>query len=215
MDEKFGAAPVSGEIEIMTTRVRRRAARGGGEIVDAEYETLDAAPRPAECAESAPLPQTSDTAAAGLEMLRLKGRQRQPRTPARGGPLFWTTGLALVAGAFWIAGGHAVVDGASFFAPSEPAEPLRIAFVQSRIVGGGERALLIVDGEAVNEGARPHRLPVISINVLDGDGRTTRFLLGTNGQFLEAGGRFPFSGRVTAPQVGVKSVSATFMESED
>ena len=58
-------------------------------------------------------------------------------------------------------------------------------------------------------------VPTLSINVLDNKGHTTRYLLGTNDNRLEPGGRFAFSSRLIAPNAGVKSVSVTFEEQED
>ena len=111
--------PVSGEI--MTEAESAAPIRGahlGGDVVDAEYETvLTDRPQPDSPVQPAPTMIASPTAPlAGMEMLR-RPEGQAARTPAvRGGPVFWVFGIGLAAAAFWVSGGHALVRGASFLA---------------------------------------------------------------------------------------------------
>lgn len=152
---------------------------------------------------------------AGLDMLRPRAERTKAKRGEPGGPLFWTAGMALVLTAFWVSGGHALVENTTFFKREIQASGMRVASVQSRIEKQGDRSLLFVDGEAVNGDEIARIVPTLSINVLDNKGHTTRYLLGTNDNRLEPGGRFAFSSRLIAPNAGVKSVSVTFEEQED
>ena len=76
----------------------------------------------------------------------------------------------------------------------------------------GRVAQLVIDGEAVNDGRSPAALPSIEIQVVSGNGATTRYKLGTGGMQLNGGASFPFSGRLDMPKHGVKTVSVAFVE---
>ncbi|WP_159586132.1 hypothetical protein [Chelativorans xinjiangense] len=213
MPEKRSRAPVSGEIIVEG----EPAAAGFGpldavsspfvDIVEAEYETLAPQGRMRQAAGAA----TAATAPpSGLDMLRGGASHISERRLSLGNPAFWAFGLLAVAGAFWVSGGHAALDRVS---PAwAQGSALRIAELESRIERSGGRALLLIDGEAVNEGGEAERLPDLSVNVLDMAGRTTHYFLGTSGKQLAAGERFAFSSRLAAPKDGVKSVSVTFRE---
>src|SRR5690606_9476171 len=131
----------------------------------------------------------------------------------RGGPLFWIFGLTLVALAFWISGGHALVrQQVAALAPEDRGAPLRIGEVKSRVEPHNGRDVLFVDGRAENHGSSPRSLPPIEIVVTANDGGATRYFLGTSGAELAPGDRYSFSSRLEAPRNGVKSVSVTFQE---
>ncbi|WP_163265659.1 hypothetical protein [Chelativorans alearense] len=215
MPEKRSRAPVSGEIIVEG----EPAAAGFGppdavsspfiDILEAEYETLAPQGRMLQAAGAA----TAATAPpSGLDMLRGGASHTSERGLSLGNPAFWAFGLLAVAGAFWVSGGHAALDRVSPAWAQGSASALRIAGLESRMERSGGRALLLIDGEAVNKGGETERLPDLSINVLDMAGRTTHYFLGTSGKHLAAGERFAFSSRLAAPKDGVKSVSVTFRE---
>ncbi|MCT7377335.1 hypothetical protein [Chelativorans salis] len=213
MPEKRSRAPVSGEIIVEG----EPAAGGPGpldavsspfvDIVEAEYETL--APRPAAGAASAMVATVPPT---GLDMLRRGAYHTSERRLSLGSSAFCAFVLLAVAGAFWVSGGHAALDHVSPMWAQSSASALRIVELESRIESTGGSALLLIDGEAVNEGGATERLPDLSVNVLDMEGHTTHYFLGTSGKQLAAGDRFAFSSRLAAPKDGVKSVSVTFRE---
>ncbi|MFC5385666.1 hypothetical protein ACFPLB_06750 [Aquamicrobium segne] len=151
--------------------------------------------------------------AKGMAVLlgRAKDRGRgQPKSfRQRTGPAFWLGGLAVVASSFWMAGGHALISEGQFLRPV-PKSVLSISAVTSRIDDSGIRALLVVDGEAGNDGLAEAHMPPLEIRVTGEDGHITRYRLGTLGQTLAPGERFAFSGRVELPKNGIKSVSVAF-----
>ncbi|MDS1136342.1 hypothetical protein [Nitratireductor indicus] len=171
------------------------------DVIEADFETLpEIAGRDTEPS------FTAKREMAGLSMLTSSGLSA-PRERKRGGPLFWAAGLFLMLGAFWVSGGHSLVEGRSF---ASGVASMRLVDVQSRVERHGERALLIVDGAALNDGGAAAAVPGLAIDVHSDDGSTTRYFLGTNDLLLEPGARFPFSSRLVAPREGVKSVSVTF-----
>lgn len=204
MNEHDKARPVSGEI--MTDGA---ASSGGAQPVDfadAEFEPVEHGPGPRSSRTRAAGP------AAGMEMLRDAPATAAPAARQPGGPLFWSAGLALVALAFWVSGGHALVRQVALQAPAESAQPLRIGEVESRVETHGGRDILFVDGRARNHGESPLPLPPIEIAVTANDGATTRYFLGTRGTDLDPGASYDFSSRLEAPTNGVKTVSVTFQE---
>lgn len=213
MEDDRKARAVSGEI-----MAGGKGSPVGGapapDVIDADYETIDAAPASADAAPGrARRPAAGD--AGGLDMLKPGAAEPRRRRGEKGGPLFWATGVVLVFTAFWISGGHALVKGTGLLAPPSHAPELRIANLQSRVEKRSDRTVLMIDGEAVNEGGEDRSLPDLSINVLDNDGGTTHYLLGTNASRLAPGQRFGFSSRLIAPKAGVKTVSVSFEEQED
>lgn len=209
MADEMKARPVSGEI-MTAPRPARAGAAEGADIVDAEYEIVRA-PAPAEAAR--PVFQPQAPAAGGMEMLR--GPVAPPAAgPSRGGPAFWAAGLAAVAAAFWLSGGHALVVGGPS-AVAGPAAALRIGPVETRLGRAGERLMLFVDSEAINDGTGPARLPPIEIRVTAANGRVTLYNLGTAEQVVAAGGRYAFSSRLEVPKNGVKAVAVAFRENGD
>jgi hypothetical protein len=205
--------PVSGEIIVVDAMAADVAEHGvHGDVVDAEFETL----RP-NAAERLVPPATIGTSAApsfGLDSLR-KGSTPVPQERSRGGPLFWLAGLGLAAAAFWVSGGHALLRDTALMplAPqTQPANPLRIRDVTSRIEQHGERDVLFVDGKALNEGGREQMLKPIEISVTANDGHIMRYIMGTARDPLAAGAEFGFSSRLEAPKEGVRSVTVAFRE---
>lgn len=196
-----------------TTRAERAA--GGlhrpeaGDVIDAEYETL--APEPAGGRAERAEAFASAPALSGMDTLRAGGAQ-PPAPRQRGGPLFWVTGVAVAAAAFWVSGGHAVVRSSSYFAERAPVRGLAITGVTSRVDASGARPVLFVDGEAANEGAATESLPPLDVVVSGNDGRSIRYRLGTSGRPLAPGERFAFSSRLDVPKNGVRTVTVTFGE---
>lgn len=205
MNEHDKARPVSGEI--MAARAAREPVQPGA-FSDAEYEIVGGAAdrQPSQFA-------GQPTSMSGMDLLKNGGNAAAiGRTSNRGGPWFWTFGLALVAGAFWVSGGHALVRQAVLTIPAVSQPPLRIGEVKTRIEKHGGRDILFVDGRAENGGEGAVALPPIEISVVANDGNVTRYFLGTNDTRLEPGGRYVFSSRLQAPTNGIKSVSVTFQE---
>jgi hypothetical protein len=214
MSDKRNARPVSGEIMTAAAVAAERAKDGAPapDVVDAVFETLR--PDPAERLSAAPLEPAIGTAAAPAQGLDTLRRGNAP-SAARGGPIFWTFGLAVVAGAFWVSGGHVLLRQASFMAGApqiQPANPLRISGVTSRIEDHAGRMILFVEGKALNDGAQQHALPPIEINVTANDGHVMRYNLGTSQDALEAGREISFSSRFEAPKEGVRSIEVAFKE---
>jgi hypothetical protein len=209
--------PIAGEIMAGDSVAAERTRPAiSADVVDAEFETVR--PDPAErLLISVPIPSIGTVAAPaqGLDTLRKKDAGAGPKAVARGGPIFWIVGLGLASGAFWVSGGHALVRQAPLVASAprvEPANPLRIADVTSKIEDHGGRQILFVDGRAVNESGKDQLLPPIEIGVTANDGQLIRYNLGTSRDPLPAGGAFSFSSRFEAPKEGVKSVSVTFQD---
>lgn len=208
--------PVSGEIIIRDAARPSRDGAATDDIVDADFETLR--PDPADRLAGSVRPASIGTIEApslGFDTLR-KGDVQSRRPSARGGPLFWTVGLGLAVGAFWVSGGHVLVRQTSLVAQApqmRPANPLRIADVASRIEAHGGRSILFVDGKAINDGSGDMPLPAIEIRVTASGGDVLRYKLGTSAEPLAAGGEFSFSSRFEAPKEGIKAVSVTFQDS--
>lgn len=215
MTEARNARLVSGEIMAAAGSPEgapRREPRF--DFVDAEFETLDRAGGGAQAAVRAVTPTMvapaapGTASAAGMDMLRKQKLARRPLGSVRGGPLFWTAGLSLVAAAFWFSGGHALMP--RDMPGMMRAEPLRIASVVSRVDTSGARTMLNIDGEAVNEGGRALPMPPLTIQVVAGDGATTHYNLGTSGSPVGPGEKFAFASRLPVPRNGIKSVSVAF-----
>lgn len=207
--------PVSGEIMTDAESIASiRGAHLGDDIVDAEYETVPADRRQPDALVQ-PAPTTIGSAAAplaGMDMLRGPEAQAM-RTPAvRAGPVFWVSGIGLIAAAFWVSGGHALVRGAPFLSVQTPQRAFSISGVTSRVDASGARPVLFVDGEAANDGAAAEILPPLDIVVTGNDGRITRYRLGTSGRPMASGETFAFSSRLDVPKNGVTTVSVTFGE---
>ena len=186
---------------------RRPAA---ADVVDAEYETVGAAPM---ARAPAPKPVREAAPVAGLRTLHRIASPTPPRPRwQRGGPIFWATGIGLAAAAFWVSGGHALFDLGALYEGNTTRAGLRIAGLASRVEQAAARSVLMVDGEAVNDGAERRTLPPLAIDVTGIDGTRTRYRLGTSGRFLAGGERFAFSARFEVPKEGVKTVSVAFVE---
>ncbi|CAG0958897.1 MAG: hypothetical protein F9K19_16310 [Rhizobiaceae bacterium] len=209
MADEMRARPVSGEI-MTAPHFARPGAEDGADIVDAEYEIV----RTAEAAEAArPVFQPETPGTGGMKMLR------RPLAPpvagtSHGGPAFWAAGFAAVAVAFWLSGGHALVISGTQ-AVAGPPVALRIGPVESRVGRAGDRLMLFVDSEAINDGAVPAHLPPIEIRVTAANGRVTLYNLGTAEQLVAAGGRYAFSSRLEVPNNGVRAVAVAFRENGD
>jgi len=213
-----GTRPRAVSGEIMTDPLDAAAGQAparddtvSGDIIDAEYITLplqpQRGPKPQDPPSSVALPVAP---MAGMDMLRQPREAAAPRKPAPGGPLFWVLGIGLAVAAFWVSGGHALVRGSPFLAA--PHSALRISGVASRVDASGARPILLVDGEAANDGASADQLPSLGIAVTGNDGLVTRYRLGTAGRPIAPGEIFAFSSRLDVPKNGVKTVSVTFAE---
>ncbi|MFU0506034.1 hypothetical protein [Pseudaminobacter sp. NGMCC 1.201702] len=206
MADERTARPVSGEIMTEAADAALRSRPAADDVLDADYEIvpgMDAG----QMADKAP---AVDNAVSGMDMLR-RAMPAQRIRGARGGPIFWSVGIAFAAAAFWVSGGHALVRQPAFNA-GQMAGALTIAGVRSRVENTGSRPVLFVDGEAINGSASDVPFPALEIHVTANDGQTARYNLGTLGHSLVAKGRLAFSSRLEMPKNGVKTVSVTFAE---
>src|SRR4051812_12327607 len=217
-DERY-ARPVSGEI--MTAPVAETALgmplAALADIVDAQFETVrPAAPVATRPSRPSISIGTTTAPAQGLDTLRKANAAARRRGPVRGGPVFWTVGLGLAAGAFWVSGGHALVRQSPFAAVTGQAHsvvnPLHIVDVTSRVEEHGGRGVLFVEGKAVNDNRIARTLPKLEIGVTANDGTLMRYNLGTSAEPLAPGAAFAFSSRLEAPKEGVRTVSVTSQE---
>ena len=191
---------VSGEI--MTAGVRRGLPKPVPVVIDAEI--IDAADEPS------PSPTPLMPTHSDLQFAMLKAQPQQAAS-SRGGTLFWTAGLTLIASAFWISGGHALApNGVS----AGVSPKLALAHVQSRVQTHAEYSTLMVDGEARNEGASSASMPPIAIVVTALDGAVTRYTLSTNAQPVPAGDLYLFSSRLRVAPGGVRSVAVAFQPAD-
>ncbi len=220
MPDQRKARRVSGEIMTAPAPgLAGGASRPAGEVLDADFEELT---RPVDKERAQPAarsfqPGGDGPAPEGMAMLRKDAAPPPHRPAGRGGPIFWGAGLGLALAAFWASGGHALVRGLPLFAQHDAATALTISAltisgVTSRVDGSGPRAVLMVDGEAGNDGAATTPLPPLDIAVTDNAGRITRYRLGTSGRALAPGERFAFSSRLEVPRNGVTAVSVGFAE---
>lgn len=216
-DERM-ARPVSGEIMSGDAPpAAARPLRADADVVDADFESVAVRSAPAR-SEMQQEPGSAGSAAAPARGMDILMAAEQPQS-RRAGPAFWLFGAVLVAGAFWVSGGHALVSRpAPAVAPpvveADPREGLRIIEVTSRIERAGSRAFVLVDGQVVNTGARTAPLPALDIRVTDAAGRSTRYSLGTGDRRLTPGERFAFSSRLEAPADGVGTVTVDFENGE-
>ncbi|EHK58026.1 hypothetical protein [Allomesorhizobium alhagi] len=206
MADQRTARPVSGEI--MAGRAAHALPSGAvtafDDIIDADYEIVSPPERDPDRSRFPAVPTPS---AGGMAMLRRAGGDIATG-PVRGGPIFWIFGMAAVAAAFWVSGGHALIHHAA----PKPAAALTISGVSSRIKTAGEKRFLHVDGHAANDGEGTAALPPLEIRIASNDGRVTSYKLGTYARQMRPGERFAFSSRLDVPKSGVKTVSVTFGE---
>lgn len=201
------ARPVSGEI-MSAGAARGQRPQQGGDVSDADYETVSPG-------EGAVASARFDTGAAapttGMDFLKHGATAAEGHT-RRGGVLFWAFGLFLVALAFWVAGGHALLAPAGPQPGAAAKTPLAIADVTSRVETRDGRAVLFVEGKATNGGGATVALPPIEIAVTANDGAVARYRLAAADTELKPGDRYSFSSRLEAPASGVKTVSIAFEE---
>ncbi|MCV0394388.1 MAG: hypothetical protein K5872_15885 [Rhizobiaceae bacterium] len=185
---------VSGEI-VTSSRPFDRAA--SADVVDAEFITIDAAER----TDAPGRPWDDPSRPAGLRSLSAQvARAERGR---RAGPAFWTTGIGVAAVAFWISGGHAVMDLASIRIGA--TEPISVTRFESHIDTGAGGPVLFIEGELANSASSKVDLPLLAVDVSTGEG-VTRYLIAEQGGSIAARGRYRFSGRLAAPPGEIGSV---------
>ncbi|MCG7504465.1 hypothetical protein [Mesorhizobium retamae] len=213
MADRGTARPVSGEIMTAAT-IGREGPAVAVDVIDADFIVLDSdSSRIAERLPPQPAALQSEMTPPldGMDMLRKGETGPDLARPAPGGALFWTSGIAIALLAFWISGGHALFHQTAFLGYGDTAAAaLSISSVTSRVDSTGSKPVLLVDGEAGNDGAEAAVLPPLEIRVTGNDGRITRYGLGTSGRSLPPGERFAFSSRLEVPRNGVTAVSVTF-----
>jgi hypothetical protein len=203
--------PVSGEI-MSAGAARGQRPRESGDVSDAHYETVSPAQGTAAPARFGEGAAESESPATGMDFLKHGAAKTEGRA-RRGGALFWGLGLFLVALAFWVSGGHALLTSGP--APDTATKtPLAIADVKSRIETHGGRAVLFVEGRAANDGGATLALPPIEIAVTANDGGVARYRLAATDTELKPGDRYSFSSRLDAPASGVRTVAVAFQEDE-
>ncbi|WP_416924183.1 hypothetical protein [Vibrio sp.] len=203
MADSLNARSVSGEM-MTPGSLCAEARESAAGIVDADY--VEIGPQERREGQGAGKP---DAAAAqppgGMGMLDRSWKPAVQWTTGRGGPVFWAAGCLLVAAAFWMSGGHALM---------RPAAPdrsdLRIADVRSitRTIDG--TPALLVDGRIHNAGSAAGRVPDLAVRVRSRTGAATVYKLGSLRTPLPAGANYSFSGRLDLPMDGVETVSVTF-----
>jgi hypothetical protein len=206
MPDERTARPVFGEIMTRSGRtVAVEAVRGTGGFTDAEFTV-----RPGAGAGRIDAPPAG---AAGFSTLRKDGPgQGRAR---RDGSLTWLLGISIAAAAFWASGGHALVLPARTevtTASGGSGTAFRLARIASRVEVREGRAILFVDGSALNEGGVSAIVPPIAIGVKGGDGATVTYHVGAGADRLPPGGQLDFSARLEAPEKGVRTVSVAFTE---
>lgn len=180
------------------------------DVVDADFITIG--PAAAEVRPAAGLfarPQVVAPSPDGMAILGYNTGATPPKAPA--GPMFWAGGAGVALAAFWIAGGHALLDRTAIPAPQE-TDGLRIASVISRVDRSGAKPVLLVDGKAVNDGLDDVAMPPLHIQIVSAAGGSTLYKLGTAGQRLAGGDFFDFSSRLDLPKDGVRTVFVTFAQ---
>ncbi len=218
MDDERTARPVSGEIMTADTRAAQQAPRpfSAGDVVDVDFEEIAGGGSSPDGVRPEPVPPVGPTADLdGMTSLRRGADGAAARNDGRGGPVFWLTGLFLVAAAFWLSGGYAVIARSPLAFTAASDQALRIDHVSTNIQTHSGRQFLLVDGEAVNPGEAPLRMEPIVIAVAGADGTTTRYFLGTNGRVLQPHERYAFSSRLEAPTHGVDKVTVKFSREGD
>jgi len=181
------------------------------DVVDADYVVVQPVDTLTERPDtSQPVRPPAVSARAGMDILgRRAWRSSQPASRS-GGPLFWIGSGMLVAAAFWMSGGHAVIRPMLTRVTAEPG--LRIASVISKVDRSGLRPVLQIDGQAVNDGLETASMPPLNIEVLSPAGGSMHYKLGTARSPVEGGASFAFSSRLDLPKDGVKTVFVTFAE---
>lgn len=207
------ARPVSGEIMTGGAAVSGHAVSADAlDVIDADYEVLPPAARPASAAQTAARVGVTPSVG-GMDMLRKPETAPARPQATRGGPLFWIAGVGVALAAFWVSGGDSLVRRMPLFAAGgQGGVAFSLSGISSRVDISGLKPLLFVDGEAANDGLGASALPPLEIRVTDNDGRITRYTLGTAGRPLAPGERFAFSSRLEVPKNGVKTVSVAFAE---
>ncbi|MBZ9678326.1 hypothetical protein [Mesorhizobium sp. ES1-1] len=212
MAEDQTARPVSGEImtDAVAVAAAGRLTPAASDVIDADFMVMTRLGPSAEETASqsrAIVPPAIE----GMEMLRKPDAPAERAPPSRGGPIFWIAGVGGALAAFWVSGGHALVRQATFVSGAK-VSALTISGVTSRVDTSGPNPVLVVDGEAANDGAKPAQLPPLEIRVTGKDGHLTRYTLGTSGRSLASGERFGFASRLDVPKNGVRTVLVTFAE---
>jgi hypothetical protein len=147
---------------------------------------------------------------AGLTFLAKQASAPTARFSKPGGAAFWTMCIGLAAVAFWMFVGHSLVAGIN--KPQTLHSALTLIGVTSRVDTTGNNPILLIDGEAGNDGGTFAIVPPLEIRVASMDGSVTRYKLGTSSPTIGPVERFAFSSRLEVPKNGVKSVSVTFAE---
>ncbi|MBP0438168.1 hypothetical protein [Tianweitania sediminis] len=181
--------PVSGE---MMTPGRGRTSRTS--LATMGVDALPLAPKPAHGGASAKT--------RGLGIL-----ERYPGSlqAARAGAMFWICGSALAFCAFWISGGHSILPEGSL----TKSAGVTITNVETRVEESAGRAVLVVDGEARNNGAMDRAMPTILVAVTGQAGTVTRYQISGGGARVAADGTYLFSSRLRVSPEGVQSVAVT------
>lgn len=177
------------------------------DVVDAEFISIG----PVSVADRAVALVPAPSFAALPDDLTMLSRDATPALArASGGPMFWAGGVVVAFAAFWVAGGHTLLDAEA--TTGDGATGLRIASVISRVDRSGTKPILLVDGKAVNDSGAAVSMPPLQIQIVTAEGGSTLYKLGTAGRSLAGGDIFDFSSRLDLPKDGVRTVFVTFAQ---
>ncbi len=212
--------PVTGEIlPADHARAQPGTADRFADAEDAVFETLGPAPGPSRDAgeqkTADPMRKSAPgDGAANLNVLR--GERERPLSGLgnhfrqTGGPVFWGLAVTLVASAFWISGGHALLTGSG-----AARGALVIADVQARPGDNPAAGFMLIEATVENRGTASHRIPPVIINIEGDNGNSRQFRLPARAGNLAPGAHHLFSGRVPMPKNGVDTVSVKLGSAEE
>lgn len=205
MESESPPRPVKGEILGVPARPNG-ALRRTGDAIDVSFETVPQGTRPGAI--------TGSAAPFDGGMQVLKGAQDISMGPQRAGPAFWTSGLLLVAAAFWFSGGHALfhIDRSGQLVAETAG--FEVLGVDTRLERFNGRVMLLVDGAVQNTGMRDAVAPGVVVNVEADNGAVTRYALGLGERLVAPGDTASFSSRLAPPSGGLRRVFVTVGEAE-
>ena len=211
-------APINGEILVDAPSAGADHAVSRNTVVeDADFITLDdagSAAWPASKADEPPVqPQSTATFTDGLGILRPRAGAGDAGTTRAGQALYAAVFVLAVGATFWFSGGYALVGKPSAAARQPSPAQVRIAKAESRFA---ERAdgpgVIVVNGTVANDSADAQGVPPIAVKVTAGNGRSQRYVFGTQNRILNGGQSMDFAYRLDVPASGVENVEVVLTE---
>jgi hypothetical protein len=171
-------------------------------VVDADFETVgegpvsDLQPKQIE-AEDRHVDRT------GMSVFGKKPAKPQPDDSIA----FYGFAVILVALSFWVSGGHSLFRNVDRITTSSvQAASSEIADASWRVVTGGGKSALHVEGIVKNSGKVAVHTKPVTVTVKHNDGSTKRYLLGQKGWTLGPGQEVVVSGRLDIASPSIASV---------